>query len=178
MTGDASCAGQVVVIVNVTISAGPRRYRVTAGQREPRTVVVKGCIHPVGSVVTGIAGLWEIRADVIRVRRSLVVLEMAGYARGAVQIVVVVDMAIGAGARRNCVQSRKRESGAGVVERRVHPVGGVVTGIATLREIRSNVIRIRRSLVVLEMAGYTCRAIQAVVVVDMAIGAGARRNRV
>jgi len=67
--------------------------------------VVKGSVHPVGGVVTGIAGLREIRTDVIRIRGALVVLQVAGHARGAVQAVIIVHVTIGAGAWRNGVQS-------------------------------------------------------------------------
>jgi len=65
-----------------------------------------------------------------------------------------------------------------MVKGRIRPGTRIVALITGLREIRSNVIRIRRSLVVLEVAGHACRAIQAVVVVNVAIAAGTRRNRV
>ena len=55
--------------------------------------------------MTGIAGLREIRTDVIRIRGALVVLQVAGHARGAVQAVIIVHVTIGAGAWRNGVQS-------------------------------------------------------------------------
>jgi hypothetical protein len=58
-------------------------------------------------------------------------------------------VAIGAGPWRNRVQPSERESGAVVVERCVHPVRGVVTLVASLREVRRHVIGIRRPLIVL-----------------------------
>ncbi len=42
------------------------------------------------------AGLGEIRCHVVRIGSSLVVLEMAADARGCGQVVVIVDVAIGA----------------------------------------------------------------------------------
>jgi len=50
-----------------------------------------------------IASLGEVCADVVRIGGALVILEVTGYARRAVQAVVIVDVAIGAGPRRNCV---------------------------------------------------------------------------
>ena len=43
-----------------------------------------------------IAGLREVPANVVRVRGALKVFQMAGYARRARQVVVIVDVAIGA----------------------------------------------------------------------------------
>ena len=70
------------------------------------------------------------------------------------------------------------ETGAGMVEGCVHPVRGVVALIACLREVRCDVVRIGSALVILEVAGNTRRAVQAVVVVHVAIGADARRHGV
>ena len=149
VAGHASRARQVVIIVDVAISAGPRRHRVISRQRESSAVVIERCIRPGRGVMALIAGLREIRGDVIRIGGALVILEVTGHARRAVQAVVVVDVAIGAGSWRNCVQPGERETGAGVVKRRVHPVGGVVTGIASLREVGRDVIGIGRPLIVL-----------------------------
>ena len=74
MAGDTGCAGQIVIIVDVTIGAGARWNRVQAGQREPGAAVVERCVHPVRGVVTLVASLWEIRRHVIRIGRSLIVL--------------------------------------------------------------------------------------------------------
>jgi len=175
---DAGGAGQVVIVVDVTIGASTRRHRVRASQREAGAVVIEGCVEPRAGAMALIASLREVGRHVIRVRGSLVVLQVATDAGRRVEAVVVVDVAIGALPRGDRVQSGEREAGAVVVERRVHPVGGVVTRVASLRKVRGHVIRIRGSLVVLQMAIHASRAVQGVIVVGMAIGASARRDRV
>ena len=96
-----------------------------------------------------VAGLREIRADVIGIRRSLVVLQVTAHAGRGIEAVVVVDVAIGASPRRNRVQSSKGEPGAVVIERGIEPGAGAVALVAGLREVRRDVIGIRGSLVVL-----------------------------
>ena len=178
VAGHASRARQVVIIVDVAISAGPRRHRVISRQRESSAVVIERCIRPGRGVMALIAGLREIRGDVIRIGGALVILEVTGHARRAVQAVVVVDVAIGAGSWRNCVQPCERESSAVVVERCIRPGRGVVALVAGLREVRGDMVRVRRALIVLEVAGHARSAVQAVVIVDVAVGAGARRHGV
>ena len=124
------------------------------------------------------AGLGEVRRDMVGIGGALVILEVTGYARRAVQAVVVVDVAIGAGARWHGVHSGQSETGAAVIEGRIGPRAGVVALITGLREIRRHVVGIRCPLIVLEMTGYAGGAVQAVVVVDVAIGTRARRHRV
>ena len=65
--------------------------------------MVEGGVQPVGSVVALVAGLGEVRGDVVGIRRALVVLEVTTHASRGVQRVVIVDVAIRTGARRNCV---------------------------------------------------------------------------
>ena len=74
---------------------------------------------------------------------------MASDAGRTVQAVVIVNVAVSAGSRWHCVHPRQSETCAGVVEGGVYPVGGVVAGIASLREVRRDVVGIRRPLVVL-----------------------------
>jgi hypothetical protein len=84
-------------------------------------------------------------------------------------------VAIGAGARRHRVQTSEREAGAVVVECRVQPTAGGVTGFASLREPAGNVVGIRSPLEILEVARHASSAVQSVVAVDVAIGALSRR---
>ena len=173
---NAGVRGQIVIVVDVAIGASTRRHRVQPSEREASAVVIKRGVEPSAGAVALVAGLREIRADVIGIRRSLVVLQVTTHASGAIEAVVVVDVAIGALPRRNRVQAGEREAGAGVVESRVQPVRGVVTLVAGLREIGSDVIRTGRSLVILQVAAHAGAGVEIVVIVDVAVGAGARRD--
>ena len=114
----------------------------------------------------------------VRIGRAGVVLLMARVAQRAVQIVVVVDVAIGTLARRYRVRTGQCKSCAVVIERRIQPRTRVVALIAGLREVRRHVIRVSRALVILQVAGDARRSIQVVVVVDVAISALPWRNSV
>jgi hypothetical protein len=52
-----------------------------------------------------VAGLREVRSHVVRIRRSLEILQVARHAGGAAQVVVIVDVAIGTSARRYRMRS-------------------------------------------------------------------------
>ena len=125
-----------------------------------------------------LASLRETGRDMVGIGGVLEIREVARHAGVGCQRVVVVDVTIGALPGRHGVHSREREVGEVVVERRIRPVAGVVALVASLREIRSDVVRIRRALEIFQVATHAARAVQRVVVVDMAIGALARRNRV
>lgn len=85
----------------------------------------------------------------IRIDCSLIILQMATHTRGAGQVVIVADMAIGTLARRHGVHARQRKVRHVVVERRVRPRSRVVALCASLREVRRRMVRIGRSLIVL-----------------------------
>ena len=96
MAAHAGRSGDVVVVIDVTVRALTRRHGVRSAQREPSGAVVEGCIQPTGRVVTLLTGLREIRRHVIRIRRALEIFQVAGHARGARQVVIAVDVAVGA----------------------------------------------------------------------------------
>ncbi len=96
--------------------------------------MVERCIRPTASVVALVASLREIRRDVIRVGCALEVLKVAGDAGRAVQRVVVVDVAIGALARRNGVQSGQHEARRRMIELAIAPLHGIVAGFARVWE--------------------------------------------
>ena len=111
-----------------------------------------------------------------RIRCGLEVFLVTTHASRGVQRVVVVDVAIGACPGRYGVHSRKREVCEVMVERRVRPVAGVVALVASLREIRGDVIGIRGALKILKVTSHASCGAQGVIAVDVAIGALARRH--
>jgi len=146
---DASRIGDVVVVVDVAIGASPRRNGVQSGQREARLVVVKIRWRPTAGRVADFAGLREVLCDVIRILRTLIVLQVTGDASRIRDVVVVVDVAIGAGPGRNGVQAGQREARLVVVVARWRPTAGRVADFASLREVPRDVIRVFRALIVL-----------------------------
>ena len=67
------------------------------------------------------AGGGEVCRDVIRVRRALKILHVAGHARRAGQVVVVVRMAVSALPGRHGVGVGQRKTNTRVIELRVDP---------------------------------------------------------
>ncbi len=174
----AGRAGQVVVVVDVTIGAGARRHSMETGKRESRAVMVERRVHPGAGAMALFAGLREVRSHMVGIGSALEVFQVTGDASGAGQIVVVVDVTIGAGTGWDGVQSGERKPGAVVVELCVHPVAGVVALLACLREVGSRVVRIRRALEVFEVARYAGVGRQVEVVINVAVSASPRWHRV
>ena len=114
----------------------------------------------------------------VGIRGLLEIIQVATHAGGLAQRVVVVDMAICALPRRHCVHARQSEAGVAVVEGRIRPVVGVVALLAGLRETCGDVIGIRRTLEVRQVATHACRGANRVVIVDVAIRALPRWHRV
>ena len=135
MAGYAGGAAQIVVIVHVAVGAGARRHSVQAGEREPGAVVIELRVSPVAGAMALLASLGEARGDVVGIRGSLEILQVAADACRGVDRVVVVDVAIGTLPRRNGVHSREREVSKVVVERCIRPGASGVTLVACLREI-------------------------------------------
>src|SRR5260370_15441005 len=98
----AQNAGQAVVIVDVTICAGSWRYGVRTRQCESGGRVVKSRVTPGHGIVADFARSRETRCRVVHWRRRIVeVLLVARHAGRAGEVVVVVDVAIGALPRRH-----------------------------------------------------------------------------
>jgi len=102
--------------------------------------------------VTGIAGLREPARNVVGIRGSLEILKVTRNAGGRGQVVVVVDVTVGASPGRNSVRAREREVDTAVVEVGRSPARSRVAGLAGLREPAGNVVGIRGSLEILEVA--------------------------
>ena len=126
MAADAGRRQRRVVVVDVAISALSRRHGVRSGQRKRRVVVIEGRIGPDRRVMAQLALLRESGSHVIGIRRALEVLRVARDARGAVQAVVVVDVAIRALPRRHRVRAGQWEAGGGVIELAIRPLHRVV----------------------------------------------------
>ena len=94
VTRNAGRTGQVVIVIDVAISALPRRHRVCSGQREIHQRVVERRRLPGHRGVALLASLGKVGRDVVRIRSSLEILQVARYAGGAGQVVVIVDVAI------------------------------------------------------------------------------------
>ena len=143
-------AGQIVVTIHVALRALQRRMR--ACERESRGRVIEGRVAPRCRSVALLARRREVRLHVIRIGRSVEVRLMAADAGGvgAGQVVVVVDVTLHTSHGR--VSARQREPSCGVIECRARPRCGVVALLARLRESRRHVIRVRRSLEVLQVA--------------------------
>lgn len=169
-----------VVVIHMATGTGHRGVR--ASQREWCGVVIEGAVRPQGSVMTKLAGRGEAHLNVVNRRRCVVVVgQMARHARRirARQVVIIVDMAIGANARGYGMRIGQRKSSGGVVEFAIRPNHCVVATFASRGKRPLDVIHRRRSgVVVVHVARNAGRAAQAIVVVDMAIGTDARGIRV
>ena len=119
-----------VISVDVAVGALPGRHGVQASQRKSRVVVIESRVRPVCRVMTELTGRGESGDLMCRISRARVVLLMTRVAERAVQRIVVVDVAVAAGTRGDCVRSRQLEAGTVVVKRTIRPLVGVVAGLA------------------------------------------------
>jgi len=106
-----------------------------------------------------------------------VILLVTGEARRAIQRVVIVQMAISALARRDCVRAGQRKARRGVVELAIGPPHSVVTTLACCRESRVG-HRAGRAGVVLLVTREARRTVQRIVIINVAIRALTRRDGV
>src|SRR5579872_940938 len=155
-------------IVRIAVAGGERRV----------LGVVKRRIQPVGCAVTVLAGGGkELRLRGVSGVGGVVVIRLvAADADGGQGRVIVIHVAVRAMARRSHVRPGQGKGRVVVVEGAIRPSGGVVTQFACSREAGSDVIGICRPGVVLLVTGVAERAVQSVVVVDVAIRTQARRH--
>jgi len=123
--------------------------------------------------VARLAGCREVRSDVVRIGRAVVIRHVAQVARAAGQVVVVVDVALGALQVR--MTSGQRKAHGIVIEARRLPRGCVVAELAGLRDVRRHVIGIGRLLIIRKMASAAgCR--RALKVVPGVAGIAGQRS--
>jgi len=170
---DATGLRNVVVAVDVAIGTRARRYGVRSRQCPAGLRVIKLAVHPVNVVVAGFAGERELCAHVIDRSLGVVVVRLvARNAAGLRNVVVAVDVAIATSARRHGMRSRQCPPRLRVIKLAVHPVHGVVAGIAGGWELRAHVIDRSLGVVVIGLvARYASRLGQVVIAVDVAIRA-------
>lgn len=92
VTRHARGRGEVVVSVHVTLTA--LHVDMRPGQRERGLGVVKRSRLPGRCRMTHVAGLRNSCSEVIRIGRSLVVLQVTRHARGGGQIEIAVGVAL------------------------------------------------------------------------------------
>ena len=149
------------------MASGANSSRIAVVGWEPG--VAKRRSRPRCCGVAGLAGGWEPGSRVIRIRRGLIVGFVTGEAVGRNGCVVVVHVATGAGHGRVLAGQRK---GCGVViERRRNPGGRVMADFTLLWKSRLNVIRVGGAVEILQVAGGTGGAVQAVVAIHVALRA-------
>jgi hypothetical protein len=78
----------------MAVEAHTGRVSVCVGERETYGRVVEICRLPGTRRVAGLASLRETARNVIGIRGSLEIFQMAGNASGAGEVVVVIDMAV------------------------------------------------------------------------------------
>ena len=178
VAGGASRAGQVVIIVDMTIDALPRRHSVRIIQDEPGSRVIERRSTPGDRAVALLAGLRKIGLHVVGIRRVLVVLQVARHTGCRRQVVIPIDVAIGALAWRVRMSVRQRESSRGVIEASGLPGDRAVALFAGLRKIGAHVIRVGGGLIILQVARSAGSGGEIEAVVLMAIHALPRRHGV
>jgi len=107
--------------------------------------------------VTLLAGLREVGGDVVGIVRALVILQMARHTGRAVQIVVVVNVAIRTLSRRDGMPTTQRKSTKRVIELCIEPVVNPMALVAGGGELACQVVGVGSDLVVLGVAGITLR---------------------
>ena len=117
--------------------------------------MVKVCWLPGNRGVARLAGLGEAAGDVVRIGGALKVFQVAGYASGGRQVVIIVDMAVQAHARRIGVRVGQRKSGGRMVELSVQPIVCIMTLLATRWETCGYVVGVRGGLELRCVTGIT-----------------------
>ena len=146
----AACTSEDQVVVRIRVASAAHTVGVAMVQREPR--VIELAIRPLDRVVASCTGGREMGGDVVRIVRMLVVPLMAAMAIGGQVFVIVVDVAVGAGARQYGMRACEREAGLAVVEIGVGPFDRVVADLAGLWKASLHMIRVIGAIKIGQMA--------------------------
>lgn len=165
---DAGCAQTGKYATRMAIGTGLRG--VSAHQGEQRLGMVEHRACPSGRVVADGTILRESGVHVVGIGGFLVVGQMARSARRRSAGVLSVDVALRA--RDAQVESGERELGQAVVHGRLIPTRGGVALFAVLRHAGGSVVRVLRSVVIVEVTRGAGRAQPGVGPTRMARGAG------
>jgi len=159
VAGNARRTGDVVVakFCVVAIRALPRRNGVRAGQNKVHHRVIESGRGPGHRGMALRAVRREVGRDVIRVRGALEIFEVAGNTGGAGEVVVIVDVAIHALARRHCMATGQRKSCRRVIELRIQPVVCRMAGFAGSRKFAGDMVGIGGPSEVRRVAGIALR---------------------
>jgi len=180
----AAMAGRALkygVVIRIRMARGADAVGIAMVDRESRVLRVIECrTSPCGRGMAGRAGgRKELRLrSVARVGGVVVVGLMATDTCRRQCRVIAVDVAVGAYPRRCLVRAGQGERRVVVIKGGIRPDSCVVAEFARCRESSRSVGRIGGACVVLLVARVAECAVQRVVVVHVAVGAQARRNRV
>lgn len=147
--------------VVVRIGMAGRTNPVCIAMIDVEPSVIESGSQPARGRMAGRTARWESRRYVIRIRRALVVHLVTAIAVGGDSGVVFVHVATCT--RHGGVRTGQRERSVVMVEGGRSPCRRAVAHIALLWEPGGNMIRIRRSGKVGEVARHACRVRQAVV---------------
>jgi len=140
-----------VIVIGVALRA--KDLRVSSGQCPAGGRMIEGCSRPGCRVVTLLASRREPN---LRVRRAIGVVEVVLMATDASrarigEVVIIVCVALRT--LQVCMRAGQGKTGAGVIEGRVQPACGGMTLLAGCRKPSLDVIRIRRPVEILYVAG-------------------------
>ena len=119
-----------------------------------------------------LAGLWERGLNVIRVGRSLEILQMAADTCPVRTAQVVIAIYVALRALHRAMRSAEREAGGRVIEGRAGPVGSGVALLTAGRESGLHMVRIGRRVEVLDVAGRAIGRRSDKLAVNVALRAG------
>ena len=156
VTRNARRRSQIVIAVDMALRA--LQGRMCPSQREPGRSVIECRVRPQRRVMAALARRRIFQRHMIhRSLGGVVVGLVAGYTRRVCELVVIVNVTLGA--RRSCVLAGQSPAGRCMIELAVRPQNVVVAVFACGRETQSHMIHRRLRIVVSRLvAGHARRA--------------------